>query len=63
VMGIVGANVLVGVFTIALQAPMYMQVLHLLLADALWIVLLLLTFSTMARVRDEAPQSAPQLAR
>ncbi len=63
VMGIVGANVLVGVFTIALQAPMYMQVLHLLLADALWIVLLLLTFSTMAHVRDEAPQSAPQLAR
>ncbi len=62
VMGVVVANVLVGLFTIALQAPIPMQLTHLALANALWISLLLLTFSTMARVRNEAPQAARQLA-
>lgn len=62
VMGVVVANVLVGLFTIALQAPIVLQLTHLALADVLWIALLMLTFSTLARVRNEAPQTTRQLA-
>jgi heme A synthase len=56
-MGVVGMQTLIGVATIILKAPVYMQVIHLLMADTLWIVLLLLTFEVAARLQDVPAQS------
>lgn len=43
VMGLVVVQVLAGIVNVALLAPIAMQLLHLLLADAVWIALVLLT--------------------
>ena len=42
-----------GVLNVWLLAPVWMQILHLFLADALWIALVLLTFQTLARPFSE----------
>lgn len=52
VMGLVALQVLVGIVTIIFRAPITLQMTHLLLADALWIALLLLTFEAMTKLRD-----------
>ncbi len=41
-LGLVGAQIAAGVANLLLRAPVWMQMLHLLLADALWITLVLL---------------------
>lgn len=46
-MGIVIGQVVIGVFTIILRAPIVMQISHLLVADIMWITLLLLQFEIM----------------
>jgi len=45
---IVAVQIAAGVFTILLMAPLWMQLLHLTLADVLWIATVLLTLSAMA---------------
>lgn len=57
VFGVIVLQTLLGLFTIILRAPIFMQMSHLLLADVLWITLLLLTFEMMARAH--APASQP----
>jgi heme A synthase len=57
VMGLVALQVIVGIVTIILRAPIVLQMSHLLLADALWIALLLLTFEAMTSLRDVPEQS------
>lgn len=42
-------QMLMGVMTIFLRAPIYMQIGHLFFADVLWIILLALTFETLSR--------------
>lgn len=49
--GLVGlfvAELVIGAINVALKAPVAMQIIHLLMADALWIVLVLLTASALA---------------
>jgi heme A synthase len=49
------AQIAGGFLNIALSAPVWMQILHLLLADALWIALVLLSAEVLYPVRAEAP--------
>lgn len=46
---IVGLQLFIGVMNVALGAPVWMQVIHLLVTDALWIVLVLLAAMSLAR--------------
>jgi heme A synthase len=55
--GIVVLQVLAGVTNVALLAPIWLQMIHLLLAHLLWISLVLLGASALA-VRDPAPAPA-----
>lgn len=48
------AQMVAGVVNIILRVPVWMQVTHLLLADAVWIVLVLTTASALAHVPEEA---------
>ena len=52
VMALVGAQIAAGVMNLALLAPVGMQITHLLLADLLWIALVVLCQSTPASVND-----------
>jgi heme A synthase len=51
--GCVGAQILAGAINLLLLAPIWMQMVHLLLADCLWISLVLLSASNLA-VREES---------
>ena len=53
VIAVVGLQVLAGFVNIALLAPVWMQVVHLLLADVLWVAMVLFTV-TVARAPTEA---------
>jgi heme A synthase len=48
-MGLIVAQWLAGITNVALLAPVWMQLLHLLLADLVWIVLVLLAATTLAQ--------------
>jgi len=48
VMGVFVAQMLVGALNVALKAPVAMQLIHLLLADLLWILLILLSAAALA---------------
>ncbi|MGB0638097.1 MAG: COX15/CtaA family protein [Myxococcota bacterium] len=52
-MGLVGIQIIVGFTNLALLAPIYLQLIHLLLADAVWIVLVVLGASTLEMRRAE----------
>jgi heme A synthase len=52
---VIGAQILVGLVNVALLAPVWLQLVHLGLADALWIVLILL----VAAALDAEAQAAP----
>lgn len=52
-----GIQLAVGVLNLLLMAPVAMQLVHLLLADAVWIALVLLSASALARP-DPAPSAA-----
>ena len=57
--GLFGLQVLAGVLNVALLAPIWMQIVHLLLADALWITLVLTTASVLAvRAEPELPRTS-----
>lgn len=47
--GLIVAQWLAGITNVALLAPVWMQLLHLLLADLVWIVLVLLAATTLAQ--------------
>lgn len=55
---LVVAQILAGGINIALLAPTWMQLLHLFLADMVWIVLVLYAASLLATGRETAPQSS-----
>lgn len=61
-MVIFGVQFVLGAINVALKAPVWMQVLHLLAADLLWISLILLTASALATVGEVTPHEAPKLA-
>jgi heme A synthase len=46
-MALVGAQIVAGVLNLLLRAPVWMQLVHLLLADLLWIALVLLAATTL----------------
>lgn len=49
VVGIAAANLLLGLTNVLMQAPVGIQILHLLVADILWILLVSLVFSAASR--------------
>ena len=59
---LIGIQLAVGVLNIFLQAPIWMQILHLFLADALWVVLILLSAEifTTAEQPSELPTTTPE---
>jgi len=52
---LLAVQLVVGALNVALLAPVWMQLIHLLMSDLIWIVLVLLTVSVLAR----SPRSAP----
>ncbi|MDH3471301.1 MAG: COX15/CtaA family protein, partial [Acidimicrobiia bacterium] len=50
---LVVVQLLAGVINLALSAPLAMQLIHLLLADALWIVLVLVAVNVLAAHQRE----------
>ena len=49
---IVAVQIAAGALTIALQAPLWMQIVHLVLADLLWIAVVLLALIVFAGGRE-----------
>ena len=62
--GLAILQVIVGFVNVALLAPVWMQLVHLLVADALWIAFVILAASALAERRAEAaaPVASPQTA-
>jgi heme A synthase len=56
VMGLVGLQIGAGMLNLLLLAPIWMQLTHLLIADLLWIVLVLFT----AAVLEKSPSHSPE---
>jgi heme a synthase len=57
--GLVFTQLLAGLVNVLLLAPVWMQVVHLLVADLLWISFLMLGASALAAVGAESPAGAP----
>lgn len=65
IQGLVVTQIAAGFVNIFLLAPVWMQIVHLLLADTLWIMLVLLAASLLAlqpTAQAPAPQNSPQPA-
>ncbi|HEX8431495.1 MAG TPA: COX15/CtaA family protein [Longimicrobium sp.] len=56
--GLFGVQLFAGVMNIVLRVPLWMQLVHLFLADAVWIVLVLTTAATLADRSEDEPASA-----
>jgi cytochrome c oxidase assembly protein subunit 15 len=56
---LVAAELLVGVVNVALLAPVWLQLVHLLVADLAWIALVLLAAASLAPTPVEAPFETP----
>jgi heme a synthase len=56
---LVAAELLVGVVNVAHLAPVWLQLVHLLVADLVWIALVLLAAASLAPGRVEAPLETP----
>jgi heme a synthase len=56
---LVGVELVAGALNVALLAPVWLQLTHLLLADAVWIVLVLLGAETLARTERSEPARMP----
>jgi heme A synthase len=54
-MAALGAQIAAGIINLLLLAPVWIQLLHLLLADLLWIALVLLCASTLAAPKAAGP--------
>jgi cytochrome c oxidase assembly protein subunit 15 len=63
VMALVAAEMVVGVVNVLLAAPVALQLVHLAVADALWIALLLLAAATLAPAGESASAGAAVPAR
>lgn len=61
--GLVVTQLLAGLVNLVLLAPTWMQLVHLLLADLLWIVLVLLAAATLAADRRDGSASTPGAGR
>ncbi|MFZ4813176.1 MAG: COX15/CtaA family protein [Phototrophicaceae bacterium] len=61
-LAILAGQMSIGLLTIALKAPVLIQLLHLLLADSLWIVALLLTFEARTSPQRQAIALNPEYA-
>jgi heme A synthase len=59
---LVFAQVLMGTVNVLLLAPVWLQVIHLLVADLLWIAFVRLGASALAALDGEAPAGAPTVA-
>ena len=59
VLALVGAQFAVGLLNAALLAPVWLQIVHLLLADLLWLALVLLSATTLARDRERPAEFEP----
>lgn len=57
--GIFALELVLGVINVALKAPVWMQVVHLLAADLLWIALILLTASAFAQPAEVVATTEP----
>jgi cytochrome c oxidase assembly protein subunit 15 len=61
--GLVAIEILAGAANVLLLAPVWLQLVHLLVADLVWLAVVLLAAATLApggaRVRGEAPAAAP----
>jgi len=57
VLALVLAQMAAGILNVWLLAPIFMQLVHLLLADSVWISLVLLTATALA-VEEEATEAA-----
>lgn len=58
-MAVYVVQLLIGAFNVALKAPVSVQLIHLLLADTLWILLVLLAASTLAATEHSLPTQQP----
>ncbi len=62
VVGLVASEIAIGLANVLLLAPVFLQIIHLLVADALWLTLVLLAAATLARggvpVRRDAAVAA-----
>jgi heme A synthase len=59
---VISLQIGVGFVNVALLAPLWMQVVHLLLADTLWIVLLLVTAETLTLATETAAEPKAKLS-
>jgi heme a synthase len=59
---IIATQIGVGVMNIALHAPLWMQVVHLLLADTLWILLMIVTSETLTLATETAAEPKAKLS-
>jgi heme A synthase len=55
--GLVAAQLLAGMINVILMAPVWMQMVHLLLADLLWITFVLFSATELAVPLDQAPEA------
>lgn len=53
------AQLAIGAFNIALHAPVWMQLVHLMMADAVWLTLILLAATSLAAVRTPGEVASP----
>jgi heme A synthase len=58
-----GVQILAGTINVVLLAPVWMQIVHLLLADALWLALVLMAASALAEARAADASAAPETMR
>lgn len=56
--GIIAFQIFMGLFTIILKAPLVMQMGHLLVADLMWVLLLVLTFEMMRHAHNTQAATA-----
>jgi heme A synthase len=56
--GLVVLQLLIGALNVALLAPIWMQIVHLLLADLVWVVLVLVAATALAQPEGEPAAAA-----
>ncbi len=61
IQGVIGLQFLVGIFNIVLLTPLETQIIHLTLADALWLLLLIFSAHTLATPTLEEPRPVEEV--
>jgi len=62
IQGVIGLQFLVGIFNILLLTPLETQIIHLTLADALWLLLLIFSAHTLATPTTDEPRAIEAIA-